>query len=954
MLTRVILPGSGGRARLLRRALLYWLAAAVPVVALVGAHDWGGEEEARRNAHEAEHASRLALAGRVVVSDLATARSDLQMLGAIGVVRNYVENPDPKRKAALARDLSAFVATRPWCRGVTVATASDAGAKPRPDVSLCGRSVKPASTLPSGSMLLDRAQPAGEGAPVLCLALPLGLGVDGIRWALVAEIEPRRLFADLTAPGDEGPFLQDAQGRWVLPPAATAVPLLAGTVTLPSWDGSASGTWRILFPDAGHDREGAPFRGRSLALAALLVAVSGGVALALARSTEARRRAERLARKQAALFQLMSDNVPSPIFLKGVDGCYLACNRAFEKVMGHPREAILGRRTQDFMSPEEVGRHGEVDRALLRDGGTRHYESRFGGSGANGREYLVAKSAVRDEDERVVGVTAALVDITERKAAEREARQRLEALRQAKEAAEAGTHAKSEFLAVMGHELRTPLNAVLGATGLLLDGPLGREQREQAEMARTAGQALLDLIDDLLDFSRIEAGRLDLERVAFDPRRLAEDTVALVTATAEGKGLKLSCRVAPDVPRRVCGDPGRLRQVLLNLLTNAVKFTERGEIAALFDLGGHDGDGIVLRLRVRDTGVGIAPEFLPHLFEPFTQGESSTRRRHGGAGLGLAITRRLVELMGGAIEASSTPGGGSEFTCTVRLGEAAPEEESAASERRADSPTDPPRPRSSRVRRLQVLLAEDNLVNQRVTRAQLTRLGCDVDLAGDGQEAIAAVARRQYAVVFMDCQMPGVDGFDATREVRRREGDGPHVPIVALTANALRGDRERCLAAGMDDYLAKPTDLGSLEQALERHAPSSAVDGRPAEPAPPPAERGATLVDHQALSNLKALERDGPGFLAVLVREFDEDFQERLGDMQLAARENDGAALRGAAHSVKGSAGIVGAEGMASLCQRLERLGAEGQATGADALIASLAHEHEAVMSVLREAVQSV
>jgi CheY-like chemotaxis protein/HPt (histidine-containing phosphotransfer) domain-containing protein len=247
-------------------------------------------------------------------------------------------------------------------------------------------------------------------------------------------------------------------------------------------------------------------------------------------------------------------------------------------------------------------------------------------------------------------------------------------------------------------------------------------------------------------------------------------------------------------------------------------------------------------------------------------------------------------------------------------------------------------------------------VNQRVTRAQLTRLGCEVDVAADGREAIAAVARRPYDAVFMDCQMPGVDGFDATREIRRREDAGPldnlRVPIVALTANALRGDRERCLAAGMNDYLAKPTDLGSLEQALGRLARST-TDGRPAEPVSE-SESGARLVDHQALSGLKALERDGPGFLAVLVREFDEGFRERLGDMQLAARENDGAALRGAAHNVKGSAGIVGAEGMASLCQRLESLGAEGKVTGADALIASLAHEHEAVMSVLREAVQSV
>ena len=191
MWTRAILPGSRGRARLLLRALLYWSAAVVPVVAMVGAHDWA-EETARRNAREADHASRVALAGRVVVSDLATARSDLQMLGAIGVLRDYVENPDPKNKAALARDLSAFVATRPWCHGVTVATAGDGGAEPRPDASLCGRSAEPASTLSSGSMLLDRAQPAGEGAPLLCLALPLGPGADGRRWALVAEIEPRR------------------------------------------------------------------------------------------------------------------------------------------------------------------------------------------------------------------------------------------------------------------------------------------------------------------------------------------------------------------------------------------------------------------------------------------------------------------------------------------------------------------------------------------------------------------------------------------------------------------------------------------------------------------------------------------------------------------------------------------------------------------------------------------
>ncbi len=931
-------------ARWLLRAALYWLAAAALVMAAIEVHE-RAEGKTSLAAHASAQAYRLALARQAVVGALSAVRSDLQVV-AVSVGADYVESPDSRRKAALARELSVFVADRPWCRGVMLAIPDGGGSKASPDASPCRQPAESAADLPIGGTLLEPVHPVGEASPLLCLALPLGPGADGRRWALVAELEPRGLFGDLALPGGERPSLQDAQGRWVLPAAPSAGPVEARPVALPSWGGPASGAWRVLLPVAGHHRESAESGRRNLALTLLLLAASGGAALILAHTAEARRAGDREAARRLALFGLVSDNVPSPAFLNDAEGRYLACNPAFERLLAHSREDILGHRLDELLPPEEARGHAEVDRVLLRDGGTRHYEARFGGSGPEGREYLVAKSAVRGEDGKVVGVTAALVDITERKAAEREARRSLEALRQVKETAEAGTRSKSEFLAMMGHEMRTPLNAVLGATGLLLDGPLRREQREQAEMARTAGRALLDLIDDLLDFSRIEAGRLDLERVVFDPRRLAMETVSLVAGSAEEKGLKLDCRVAADVPERVCGDPGRLRQVLLNLLANAVKFTERGEIGALLDLVASEGDGVVLRLRVRDTGAGISPEFLPRLFEPFTQGEGSARRRHGGTGLGLAISRRLVELMGGTIGVSSTPGQGSEFTCTARLGEAPPEDEAAAAERRAASAPDAPRPRPSRARRPQVLLAEDNLVNQRVTRAQLTRLGCDVDLASDGREALAAIGRRQYDLVFMDCQMPELDGFDVTREIRRREGAGPHIPIVALTANALRGDRERCLAAGMDDYLAKPTELDALGQALDRHVPSP-VAGRTAERTP---ERGTTLVDQQALSSLKALEKDGPGFLAVLVREFDANFRERLVDMQTALRENDAAGLRGAAHSLKGSAGIVGARGMADLCRRLEGLAAEASIERADEVIARLAHEHEAVMPVLREA----
>jgi signal transduction histidine kinase/ActR/RegA family two-component response regulator/HPt (histidine-containing phosphotransfer) domain-containing protein len=837
MWTRAIPPAARERGRLLVRALLYWSAAAVPLVVLLGVHR-RGEEAARRRADAAEHDARAALVQHVVEGDLAVARADLRMFGTIGAVQDYVDDPVPGRKAALARDLSAFVASRPWCRGVAVQSAGDRRAGEEAG-SLCDATSARAAALERGRTVLETA-PAPGGAhgasPLLCLAESLGPGAGGRGWALAAEIEARVLFADLAAVGGQGAFLRDAAGRWLVPPPAGAS-LAAGTLTLPTW-ADASSPWRASVAEAHAGTEDAEAGRREPTLASVLLALSGCFAFLLARSADGRRRAERQASTQLAL-----------------------------------------------------------------------------------------------------------LETTEREAAEREARRSLEALRQARKAAEAGTRAKSEFLAVMSHEMRTPLNAVLGATGLLLDGPLAREQRELAGMARTAGRALLDLIDDLLDFSRIEAGRLDLERVAFDPRRLLLDTVAPVAAEAEAKGLELAAEVDPDVPGRLCGDPGRVRQVLRNLLGNAVKFTEKGRVTALFELAEKSESEVVLRLRVRDTGPGIPPAYLPHLFQPFTQAESATTRRHGGTGLGLAVVRRLVELMGGTVEVSSTPGEGSEFTCTVRLAEAAPEDEAAV-----PAPGPEPAPRVRRDRPLRVLLAEDNLVNQRVTRAQLQRLGCDVDVVGGGREAIAAVSRRRYDVVLMDCQMPDVDGYDATREIRAREGGAPGVPIVALTANALRGDRERCLAAGMDDYLAKPADLASLREALDRHARAARTESKTIAAA----GRHLPLVDSDALSSLRALERDGPGFLAEVVREFDEGFRQKLGDMQLAARENDGAALRGAAHFVKGSAGIVGAEGMASLCRRLERLGAEDKAKEAAGLVASLAHEHEAVMSVLREAVESL
>ncbi len=672
---------------------------------------------------------------------------------------------------------------------------------------------------------------------------------------------------------------------------------------------------------------------RRLETLVILLAASGLGAIALARTAEARREAERQSCRRLDLLRLVSDNVPSPIFLKAPDGRYLLCNAAFEQLVGRPRQAIVGHDVGELLPPIEAGRHLAVDQDLLTSGGARQYECRAE-TPAGPRDLLVVKAAVRDEED-AVGITAAIVDITEIRAREREQRRTLETVRKAKEEAEAGTRAKSDFLAVMSHEMRTPLNAVLGATDLLLDGHLSREQREQAETARTAGRALLDLIDDILDFSRVEAGRVDLERIGFDPRRLAHDTVALVAGAAREKGLALSCEVSSDVPRQVAGDPGRLRQVLLNLLSNAVKFTERGRIEVELSLEKREPDQVVLRLRVRDTGVGIAPELVPRLFEPFTQGDNSTSRRHGGTGLGLAIARRLVELMGGTIEVATAPGQGSEFSCTLRLREASALEPSHGD----DAPAQAVRT-AARSRR--VLLAEDNLPNQRVTRAQLERLGCVVDVAGDGDEAVRAATARRYDVIFMDCQMPGLDGFNATHEIRRREGAGPRVPIVALTANALRGDSERCLAAGMSDYLAKPADLRSLAAALERHAPALAVMAAPT-------WQPSSLIDVSALASLRSIEETEPGFLAMLVREFDHGFRERLVDMQAALRESDAASLRASAHNLKGGARILGARAMAGLCDAIESLADERAFARAADVVVRLEREHEALMPALRE-----
>jgi signal transduction histidine kinase/CheY-like chemotaxis protein len=393
----------------------------------------------------------------------------------------------------------------------------------------------------------------------------------------------------------------------------------------------------------------------------------------------------------------------------------------------------------------------------------------------------------------------------------------------AKQAAEEANRTKSEFLANMSHEIRTPMNGVLGMSELLLETGLTDTQRRYARNIHGSGEALLHIINDILDFSKIEAGKMKLDPADFDVRTVTHQVIELMQPRALEKGLALGCRIDDSVPVAVRGDAGRLRQVLMNLVGNGVKFTERGEVGVTVTrldpaTSPAPAEACVLQFTVRDTGIGICADAQGALFKAFSQVDGSTSRRFGGTGLGLVISKQLIELMGGHIELESATGAGATFTFTVQLEAAAEATTAYRGEVHALLGRDT---RQRRPIAPRVLLVEDNRVNQEVAKAMLCALGCEVDIAADGRAGVEAAFSRTYDIVLMDCQMPEMDGYLATAAIRTREADASQqgatrrIPIVALTANAMKGDRERCLAAGMDDYLAKPVRKEQLEQALK-------------------------------------------------------------------------------------------------------------------------------------------
>jgi PAS domain S-box-containing protein len=643
-----------------------------------------------------------------------------------------------------------------------------------------------------------------------------------------------------------------------------------------------------------------------------------------------RKLAEAAAQRSQKRLRDLIDGVGPSMFvgLMTPQGILIECNRPALAAAGLKPEDVLGKPFEETHwwahSPEA---QRQLREAITRAAGgeASRYDVQVRGEENHAIEIDFSLQPLRDETGEVVFLVPSASVITERKRAESE-------LRAAKVEAEAANRAKSEFLANMSHEIRTPMNGLIGMTGLLLDTSLTEQQHEFAETIQLSGEALLTIVNNILDFSKIEAGKLELETVDIDLAYVARGTLELLKGTAKSKGLELRVSIDPDAPTELRGDGGRLRQVLLNLIGNAIKFTPRGEVKLHISVDRQTEEMASLRFRITDTGIGINLETQARLFQAFTQADGSTTRRYGGTGLGLAICKQLVEKMHGDIGVESSAGAGSTFWFTLefpkqskRVARIAPQ---AAKNMSLREPKTEPGNEGGSVRSERVLIAEDNAVNQLVAIAQLKKLGYAADSVSNGLEVLEALSRIHYNIILMDCQMPELDGYETTRQVRNRGGHQPY--IIAMTANAMQGDRELCLATGMDSYISKPMRIADLKSALDE-VPNSDVGS----------------VDATSLAHLRELEEDAPGIVSELIDSFRESTPKLLSQAwNVFDKPRELSAI---AHTIKGSCSNFGARPMEALCLQLEQLAPAAGSDAARDLVAALEREFLNVSSALED-----
>jgi len=517
------------------------------------------------------------------------------------------------------------------------------------------------------------------------------------------------------------------------------------------------------------------------------------------------KRTERALRESQERFTAFMDNSPIYAYVKDEGGRYVYANRPLNIAM---KTSVVGKTSLDFLAAETAGPYREHDLAVLSSGRADELIEAIPLPDGTVRDWLIFKFPMEASGKRLLGAVG--IDITERKRAEAE-------LKSAKEAAEVANRAKSEFLANMSHEIRTPMNGILGMVDLALATQLTPEQQDYLEVVKSSADALMTIINDILDFSKIEAGKLELESVEFSLQDSLEPALRALALRAQEKGLKLDCQIHPDVPAVLVGDPGRVRQIVINLVGNAVKFTERGEVCLQVEQTSVEAGTTWLHFSVHDTGIGIPSEKQAVIFEAFTQADGSTARRYGGTGLGLTICRRLVELMSGRIWMESDVGRGTTFHFTACFGLGLPEASPAATPDSSMTHAPPCDCPSSGKRQLRILLADDNAVNQKLAVRLLEKCGHEVVVTENGREVLAALEAQCFDLVLMDVQMPEMDGLEATEVIRERERNtGSHLPVIAMTAHAMKGDEERCLSAGMDDYVSKPIRPSELFATIER------------------------------------------------------------------------------------------------------------------------------------------